>query len=801
MEANEYQITFRSTSGTEATIAATPVVRRDYADAALKPQLIVDVPQGKPGPTAITVTLDGAVVLEVPETDFTRLQAPIALTEDNGETISQCYRAAVATDGTVYFPLDVSAIGKRTIFSGAAKGYRYTFDAEDITIYNRQGILMQTLGPQETGIFTIEDDSLGDGSIHAEVFTGDPRVRSEAAFGDPTRISHASNSHGIDFDPSPVGELYENFDLFPDVGLLTGRQAIGTGVPASAAVEFAPTAADESAFGVLEASWRQLRHAGDHVDLSADVRFPAADAGGSAAVGIYSNRGGIAMFGIRPDQTGAMEIFVETGWGSFLWPVLRDRASFTTNWLRLSVVFTYTGDAIAVSGLVSDIGPSGTDLALPLGYLNGTFDNHWLERNRKIQRGFGIIAGSGSPSSDVVHLDNFADEAIHDPGDDIDVYPAGRNNDPVDPDPDSSTEPPVDGTDPANGPGIDPDDDDPTIPGTDPTSDPGDDGYGDEDPADDGTSDEPGSDAGDDGADADDSGVDETVKSFRLTYDRHEFLSYEAKHAMDPNYFLDSDDPEWHADASRHIDHDHLIIAVRGLVDGSFLPPAGQTPSFNLHLTTMLADAPLSQGAPPRVLTNDCDGDTSTAPVVLCGPAPQAECRTPALSGTAKLTLKDAKKDAADALVWSWTKGQATAMEDFGDPMTVDTSALCIYDESGDTPTLVFEGTAPAGGTCGSGDTACWRTVGKSTAPKGYAYDDADRTSDGIAEVLLKSGKDRKAKIVVKAKGENLLLPSLPLALPTRVQLHTTNGSCWEATYSKTGTKKNGGKSFKAKAD
>jgi hypothetical protein len=811
-----YAVTFRSMSGEAQTVTAAAIVRKDFADGILKPQLVVAAPAGEPGPTAVTVTAGGATILEIPQSDFTLLQDAIQMTEDNGETISKCYRAAVGTDGTVYFPLDVSAIGQRTIFSGAAKGYRFTFDAEDITIYNRQGVLMQTLGPEESGIFTIEDDQFGDGTVHADVFTGDPRLRSDVAYGDGPGPHNSNGTGRIDFDPSPSRELYEAFDVFPDFGLLSGRPGIGTGMPASGGIVFEPGWDRETAFGVLEASWRSLRRPGDRVGVSADVRFPDAAAGASAVVGVYSNLGGMAMFGVRPDRAGAMKVFVDTGRGIFWSSVLESKTSFTTNWLRLSVVFTYTGENIHASGRIFDIGPAGAGPGRLIGKVAGKFENSWLEGNRKIQRGFGAIAGSGSPHSDIVYLDNFVDGAAHDPDDGVDNAPIGGSNDPGTDTPAPGTDDPAPGTDdPA--PGTDdpaPGTDTPTAgdpapgspvdgtdePGTDPADDPAteNDGGADADPDD--ANDEPGADGdGSDDDHADDSAVDETVRSFRLTYDRHQFLTYEALHAVDPSYLASAEDSEWHANGSRHIDHDYLIVAVRGLVDGAFAPPPGETPPFNLHLTTVLADAPLGEAAPPRVLNNNCDGDTNAAPVGLCGAVPQAECRGPAQARKAKLALKNAKKDAGDALVWNWDKGQATDAADFGDPLSTDESVLCIYDESAATSTLVFRAAAPAGGIC-EGDQSCWRKLGKG-ADGGYAYEDAGRASDGLAEMLLKPGSNRKARILVTAKGEKLALPPLPLALPARVQLQTTNGGCWEATYSTKGAKKNNARRFKAKAD
>jgi hypothetical protein len=96
-----YNVTFRSMSGTTKTVTAAAIVRKDFADGVLKPQVVVNVPASDPGPTAVTVTADGATILEVPESDFTLLQNALPLTENNGETVSKCYRAAVGTDGSI----------------------------------------------------------------------------------------------------------------------------------------------------------------------------------------------------------------------------------------------------------------------------------------------------------------------------------------------------------------------------------------------------------------------------------------------------------------------------------------------------------------------------------------------------------------------------------------------------------------------------------------------------------------------------------------------------------------------------
>jgi hypothetical protein len=67
--------------------------------------------------------------------------------------------------------------------------------------------------------------------------------------------------------------------------------------------------------------------------------------------------------------------------------------------------------------------------------------------------------------------------------------------------------------------------------------------------------------------------------------------------------------------------------------------------------------------------------------------------------------------------------------------------------------------------------------------------------------MALKSGGDGKGKLLLKAKGENLTLPVLPLGLTLLVQLHAETGECWEATYSQAGVKNNSAQQFKGTAD
>jgi len=78
--------------------------------------------------------------------------------------------------------------------------------------------------------------------------------------------------------------------------------------------------------------------------------------------------------------------------------------------------------------------------------------------------------------------------------------------------------------------------------------------------------------------------------SLELIYDRHEFLTYRDQHAHIGGYGLDPSDLNWHTDGTYHVDHDHLILAIRGTVENVGPPTPGQTAPFELHVTTALAD-------------------------------------------------------------------------------------------------------------------------------------------------------------------------------------------------------------------
>ena len=161
--------------------------------------------------------------------------------------------------------------------------------------------------------------------------------------------------------------------------------------------------------------------------------------------------------------------------------------------------------------------------------------------------------------------------------------------------------------------------------------------------------------------------------------------------------------------------------------------------------------------------------DEGPAPPAPCPAAPAGTCREPFVGGNAFFLLKD-KDDPSDRVIWKWLSGSQTDKPEFGNPLDDESYRLCVYNGT----TLLFEMGANAGATF-------WSENGA-----GYKYRNPNGSADGTQGVRLIAGADRRAKILVKGKGENLDLPTRgALAGPITMQLHQSSGAvCWSATYS-----------------
>lgn len=70
-----------------------------------------------------------------------------------------------------------------------------------------------------------------------------------------------------------------------------------------------------------------------------------------------------------------------------------------------------------------------------------------------------------------------------------------------------------------------------------------------------------------------------------LEYWRHEFETYKREHRRDAAKGRGAG-PDWHADGTPHIDHDHLVVAIRGTLPDGSAPAPGATPAFSLELAS-----------------------------------------------------------------------------------------------------------------------------------------------------------------------------------------------------------------------
>ena len=223
---------------------------------------------------------------------------------------------------------------------------------------------------------------------------------------------------------------------------------------------------------------------------------------------------------------------------------------------------------------------------------------------------------------------------------------------------------------------------------------------------------------------------------------------------------------------------------------------ATTTPSRTITPTatrTMTPPATPTATRTPTPVQTDVPSPTPTSIEPGCGDAPQPGCRTPALSGRALVQLRDRSPDSGDLAVWKWIGGTATLKSDFGDPLGATDYRLCVYDAS-TASRLVLAAQAPSGGTCAG--KPCWADTSY-----GFRYTDKELTPNGVAMIKLVAGGDGKAKIIFKAKGAALAVPS-PLAIvpPVTVQLQNSDGGCWAATYSAPPTRNDPGQ-FKDRAD
>lgn len=203
-------------------------------------------------------------------------------------------------------------------------------------------------------------------------------------------------------------------------------------------------------------------------------------------------------------------------------------------------------------------------------------------------------------------------------------------------------------------------------------------------------------------------------------------------------------------------------------------PSDTPTPAATATATATLTE--IATGTPAVTPTPE----VTPTPGFTCATTPVGGCR---VAGRSALTFAQ-KAGVSTSLAWRWWRGANTERADFGDPLHTTAYALCAYEETSATPTLAMTIVVPPGGTCVKGP--CWRETGP-----GYAYKDPNKSNDGIKQILLRSGADGKAKIMIRGAGPDLPLPAPATATQfldqdadVVVQLvNSESDICWEARY------------------
>jgi hypothetical protein len=178
--------------------------------------------------------------------------------------------------------------------------------------------------------------------------------------------------------------------------------------------------------------------------------------------------------------------------------------------------------------------------------------------------------------------------------------------------------------------------------------------------------------------------------------------------------------------------------------------------------------------------TSTTSTTSTTLPPPQCGPTPAVGCHSGLPLKSSVLLKRTPGDDTKDQIKWKLSKGDATGIGEFMDPVGgTATHHFCIYDASA-APQPLLEAVVLPGGTCSG--RPCWKAAGTT----GFKYKNKLAMPDGVTDEKLKSGAVDKSQVSVKAKGALIDMPALPLTTPVTVQLVITDGvttSCWQTAF------------------
>jgi hypothetical protein len=163
-------------------------------------------------------------------------------------------------------------------------------------------------------------------------------------------------------------------------------------------------------------------------------------------------------------------------------------------------------------------------------------------------------------------------------------------------------------------------------------------------------------------------------------------------------------------------------------------------------------------------------------------------------AGKAMLKVTNSADPARDKFLWQWTKGDAFAQADLGDPSSSTDYRLCIYDSTSDVTELTAALDIPAG-------SPFWKNV----TPRGWVWNSSTGAISGVRKVQLKTGALGRTKVKLLAAGTSLALP-LPHSMTeffdgdtsVTVQLFAGDDRCWTSVFPSSGISVNTTASFRA---
>lgn len=224
------------------------------------------------------------------------------------------------------------------------------------------------------------------------------------------------------------------------------------------------------------------------------------------------------------------------------------------------------------------------------------------------------------------------------------------------------------------------------------------------------------------------------------------------------------------------------------------VPVADQTACHSDDPCTVVASC--QRGQCVASVSDTCPVCTTCDGAGGCTSAPRANCRRVDEPSSTALSIRSTHGGAKGSFRWDWSGGDAIRTYDLGRPELYSDVALCVFDESTSTPSLVtkrsvdyeYSGFSYLDPAISPG----WSIDAAGSA----SYRDGKGYSDGIKSIRLVQGSASASSVRIRGKGVGL--PAAPFALPLRAQLQIQGGACFEGTYGEAGVRRNANGSFRA---